>query len=232
MHLLIVLLVALPLASALLAPFLARSVDQRVARISILFTLGAFVVSLALLGFAIAGEGPIEVAPAGSWGILLFDPLSALMGVVISGISLIVHVYSMRYMAEEAGYARFFVLLDLMTAALLIMVAAGDMLTLLIVWHLIGVLLYFLVGQDTRSKTAYDYGLWTFFTYRIGDVPLVLAAGLLYYAYGSWSLSEIFAGIASDGQTRMVLGLPLAEAVGYLIAMAAFARSAQFFLHT
>ena len=56
-----------------------------------------------------------------------------------------VHVYAVRYMAEEPGYARFYILLDLMAAAILLMVAAGDLVTLLVAWHLIGVLLYFLL---------------------------------------------------------------------------------------
>ena len=84
------------------------------------------------------------------------------MGVLIAGISLIVHVYSVRYMAEEAGYARFFALLDLMTAALLVMVAAGDLVTLVVSWHVIGVLLYFLLAHDLRRQNAFRYAFWTF----------------------------------------------------------------------
>jgi NADH-quinone oxidoreductase subunit L len=154
------------------------------------------------------------------------------MAVVISGISYIVHVYSIRYMAEEPGYARFFILLDLMTAALLAMVAAGDLIMLLLAWYLIGVVLYFLLGHDTRSHTAYRYAFWTFFTYRIGDLPLVLAAVLLYQAFGTWSLPEIFAHIDAAPATTTLFGLPLTETVGLLVALAAFARSAQFLLHT
>jgi NADH-quinone oxidoreductase subunit L len=154
------------------------------------------------------------------------------MAFVITGISLIVHVYSVRYMAQERGYPRFFVLLDLMTAALLLMVSAGDLITLLIAWHLIGVLLYFLLGHDTASQTAHRYAAWTFLTYRFGDLPLLLAAGLLYQAFGTWSLTEVFARLASAPQTRTLFDLPLAETVAGLVALAAFARSAQFLLHT
>ncbi|MEZ5449012.1 MAG: proton-conducting transporter membrane subunit [Thiolinea sp.] len=149
------------------------------------------------------------------------------MAFVIALISLLVRLYSVRYMVEEAGYVRFFILLDLMTAALLTMVAAGDLITLLIAWHLIGVLLYFLLGQDMRSASAHRYGFWTFITYRFGDLPLVLAAVLLFHAYESWSLPVIFERAALNPQQPTLLGLPAVETAAALVALAAFARSAQ-----
>ena len=227
----VLLMVALPLASALLGHLLADTFGRQVARLSIALSLGAFVVSVALL-IEMLGGGPAGVlALANGWGLLLLDPLSSLMAVVVSGISLIVHLFARRYMAEESGYARFFVLLDLMTAALLVMVSAGDLITLLVAWHLVGVLLYFLLGQDVQSPTAYRYAFWTLLTYRVGDLPLVLAAGLLFRAYGTWSLPEIFAAMGADTPAQ-ILGLPVPEVVGGLIALSAFARSAQFLLHT
>ena len=85
----------------------------------------------------------------------------------------------------------------LMTAALLVMVAAGDLITLLIAWHLIGVLLYFLLGHDTRSRSAYRYGFWTFITYRFGDLPLLLAAAVLFHTFHTWSLPGVFGALRS-----------------------------------
>lgn len=227
----VLLIAGLPLAGALLGHLLAGILGRRVARLSIGLSLGTFVASVALLSWMLGGAPAATLALADDWGLLLLDPLSSLMAVVVSGISLIVHLFARRYMAEEGGYARFFVLLDLMTAALLLMVSAGDLITLLIAWHLVGVFLYFLLGQDVRSHTAYRYAFWTLLTYRIGDMPLVLAAGLLFHAYGTWSLPEIFAAMAAGPQAQ-VLGMPLPEVVGGLIALAAFARSAQFLLHT
>lgn len=229
---LILLVPALPLLSALLTHLSAAHLGRRVARVSVAGAGLTFVAAAVALSLALMGEGPQQLALADGWAILLFDPLSTLMALVVSGIGLIVHLYSVRYMAEEAGYARFFVLLDLMTAALLAMVAAGDLITLVLTWHLIGVLLYFLLGHDTHSPSAYRYAMWTFFTYRIGDLPLVLAAGVLYHAYGTWSLPEIFARLTADPSAHGWLGLPIAEWVGILVALAAFARSAQFLLHT
>ncbi len=229
---LVLLLPALPLASALVTHLSGSVIGHRSARISVAGGTLAFAVAAVLLIAAIVGEDPSHTAIADGWGSLLFDPLSVLMSVLITGISLLVRIYSVRYMAEESGYPRFFVLLDLMSAALLVMVAAGDLITLLIVWHLIGVLLYFLLGHDTRSRSAYRYGFWTFITYRIGDIPLLLAAAVLYQAYGTWSLPELFEALAANPEAATFFGLPVAEVVASLIAMAAFARSAQFLLHT
>lgn len=223
---------ALPLLSALACALLAPRLGQRVAHISIGATFLAFLTAIVLLAGTLQGNGPGPFALHDGWGILLADPLSTLMAVVISGISLVVHLYSRRYMVEEPGYARFFVLLDLMTAALLLMVAAGDLLTLLVAWHLVGVLLYLLLGHDTTSHSAQRYAQWTLLTYRIGDLPLLFAAGLLFHAYGTWSLSELFERIAADPLAHSFMGLPLVEVVGGLVALAAFARSAQILLHT
>ncbi len=232
MEQLVVVIAALPLLSAVSVQLLSAPLGRRVARLSAVFTGITFALAAIVVSVAIAVGAPGQIALAGSWGVFLFDPLSSLMGAFIAGISLIVHIYSLRYMAEEAGYARFFVLLDLMTATLLVMVAAGDLITLLIAWHLVGVLLYFLLGHDTRSQSAHRYAFWTLITYRIGDLPLVLAAGLLYQAFDTWSLPEIFARIGEGAPSHTVFGLPLAGVVAGLVAMAAFARSAQFLLHT
>ncbi len=232
MERLVVLVAVLPLGSALLIQLFSRHLGGRAGVVSVAFTAVTFILAATVLWQALTGRPPAITDWGGSWGLLLFDPLGSLMAVVITGISFIVHVYSVRYMAEEPGYARFFVLLDLMTAALLVLVAAGDLITLLVAWHLIGVLLYFLLGQDSRSPSAYRYGLWTLLTYRIGDLPLVLAAGLLYHAYGTWSLPEIYEAMAALPDGHGFLGLSLPEVVGALVAVAAFARSAQFLLHT
>ena len=232
MDLLILLIPALPMVSAMLTHLLAPGLGRDAARISAGFSLLTFLLAAALLVLAIMGERQVAAMLGQQWGIILFDPLSSLMAVVISGISLIVHLYSIRYMAEEKGYARFFVMLDLMTASLLLMVTAGDLITLLVAWHLVGVFLYFLLGQDTQSHKAYRYGLWTFVTYRIGDLPLVLAAVALFHAYDTWSLAEIFEQLAANPNATTFFELPLSEVVGALVALAAFARSAQFLLHT
>jgi len=232
MHQLILLVIALPFVSAVLTQLLSLRLGRRAASLSIASSWLTFLCAAAGIWVALTSPGHHEYSLFADWGVIRFDSLSILMAVVIATISLIVHLYSVRYMVEEPGYPRFFALLDGMTGTLLLMVAAGDMITLLVAWHLVGILLYFLLGYDTRSRPASRYAFWTLITYRFGDLPLMLAAVLLYQAFGSWSLSVIFERVADAPGTQTVFGLPLIEMVGGLVAVAAFARSAQFLLHT
>lgn len=229
---LIILLPTLPLLSALLIALFAGRSRRVLARLSVAFAIATFLLAAASLGFYLAEQQPRWLSFGLPWGSLYLDPLSSIMALVVAGISLVVHVYSVRYMAEEPGYGRFFALLDLMAAAILLMVAAGDLITLLVAWQLIGILLYFLLGHDLRRPASQRYAFWTFFTYRLGDVPLILAAVLLYQAYGTVSLPALFERISAAPDAHTVFGLPLTTVVGLLVALAAFARSAQFPLHT
>lgn len=203
-----------------------------VASVSAGLILLTFLISAYLLIALITGTEQLSVSIGKGWGILQLDPLGALMSFVIAGISLVVHMYSKRYMFDEEGYVRFYVLLGLMTSSLLMMVSAADLITLLVAWHLIGVLLYFLLGHDTDNLSTQKYAMWTLITYRIGDLPLVLAAALLYQTYGTFVLSDIFHLISTSEQTPYLFGVSVLEIAGTLIAIAAFARSAQFLLHT
>ena len=222
---------ALPIVSAILTQLLSVRLGRRVAWLSVTATSITFALTVVILALHLAGVAGDPVSTSHDWGVLLNDPLSAIMGVLIVGISLIVHLYSVRYMAEEPGYARFFVLLDLMTAALLVMVSAGDLVTLIIAWHVIGVLLYFLLGHDMRRQSPFRYAFWTLFTYRIGDVALIVAAAILYHAYDTWSLTEMFSRIQTSPEVPGFMGMTALEAAAVFLALAAFARSAQFFLH-
>lgn len=226
------LLPAMPLFSAVLIMLFAGRWERGSARLSVVFGVITFLLAAASLALYLSQRNAQWMSFGPVWGSLYHDPLSSVMSLLVAGISLVVHVYSVRYMAEERGYVRFFVLLDLMTATILLMVAAGDLITLLVAWHLVGVLLYFLLGHDLRRPVAQRYAFWTFFTYRIGDLPLVLAAVLLYQAFGTLSLPALFAHISASPGTETVFGFPLASTVALLVALAAFARSAQFPLHT
>ena len=229
----VLLLPVLPLASAVLMCLLTAALGRAVVRIAVAMGTLTLALSGVLLGLKLAGLETDLASLGTSWGSLLFDPLGLVMVVLIAIISLVVRVYSVRYMVEQDGYIRFFVLLDLMVATLLVLVMAGDLITLLVAWHLVGVLLYFLLGHDMRSPSAHRYGFWTFMTYRLADAPLLVAAVLLFGAYDTWSLPDIYRQVEADpGGAATIWGLPLAEVVGGLVALAAFARSAQFLLHT
>ena len=222
----------LGLVSALAVSISAPRIGERVSSVSIGFSLAIFALALGLF----LRQLSVEQGQLATIGISLFtiyfDSLTALMALAVSAISVMVHLYSARYLRDDPSYVRFFVLLDAINAAIMLMVLAGDVLTLLLAWHSIGVILYFLLNHDTRREAANRYAFWTLITHRLGDLPLVAAAALLYYAYGTLSIPIIFQSIAEDPDRNTVLGLPISESVGLLILLAAFAKSAQFPLHT
>ncbi len=220
----------LPAASALVILAFLRRARRPAARVSVATLVLTLALALALLVRYLMEGGVAAVDSGGIFGSLWLDPLSLVLWAFVSGISLIVHIYSVRYMAEEPGYARFFALLDLMTAVILVMVSAANLLTLLAAWFLVGVLLYFLLGHDHRRPAAGRYAFWTQITYRFGDLPLWFAALILVHYYHSTSLPVIFARI-QHGPPALLWGLPVTELAGFLLALAAFARSAQFPLH-
>lgn len=221
----------IPVVSALvILAFLGRH-KRAAARVGVYSVAITFVASLAsLIGYGFTRH-PQVVALQHSWGSIWLDPLSLIMWAFVSGIALLVHMYSVRYMAEEPGYPRFFALLNLMTATILFMVSAADLVTLLGAWFLVGIFLYFLLGHDTNRREAGRYAFWTKLTYRVGDLPLWLTAFVLYDTYHSISLPVIFARIASAPSPAHIWGLPVPAVVGIAIAISAFARSAQFPLH-
>ncbi|MEY6433883.1 proton-conducting transporter membrane subunit [Thioalkalicoccus limnaeus] len=227
------LLPLLGVCSAVTVLVSARRLGEGVARVSAGFSLAIFVLALILFVKQVSGDGQGQLATIGiGLFTLYFDALTALMALAVSAISLVVHLYSIRYMRDDPAYTRFFVQLDGINAMIMLMVLAGDLLTLLLAWHSIGVLLYFLLNHDTRRAAANRYAFWTLITHRIGDLPLMAAAALLYYAYGTLSIPELFDAIATDPTRTTIFGLPITGAVGTLVLIAAFAKSAQFPLHT
>jgi NADH-quinone oxidoreductase subunit L len=222
----------LALLSALCTRLLWHRMGPNVAGISVGFSALILLLAVAMFATQLVTGG----ARTASLGLSLFtlqiDALSTLMALAVSGISLIVHVFSVRYMQDDPGYLRFFLLLDGVIAVILLMVMAGDLLTLLLAWHLLGVLLYFLLNHDSARASATRYAFWTLFTHRVGDLPLLAAIALLYHAYGTLSIPELFARVAESPGVTTVFGLPVTETAGLLVLFAAFAKSAQFPLHT
>ena len=220
------------LCSALAVYLTGARLGERVARISVFCSALALVLALALfLNQFWADQGRLV-----SVGLTIFtlyvDWLSTLMALLVSAIGLVVHVFSVRYMQDDPAYTRFFMLLDTIIGVILLMVLAGDLLTLLLAWHLLGVCLYFLLSHQTQRPSATRYAFWTLFTHRIGDLPLLAATALAYHSYGTLSLPTLFERVAAAPDATTLLGLPFAEAMGLLILLAAFAKSAQFPFHT
>ncbi len=205
---------------------------EGVARISVVSSALTLVLALVLFLNQLWAESGQLVGFGLSVFTLYIDWLSTLMALLVSAIGLVVNVYSVRYMQDDPAYTRYFMLLDGIIGIILLMVLAGDLLTLLLAWHLIGVFLYFLLNHDTRRPAANRYAFWTLLTHRIGDLPLLAITALAYHTYGTLSLPTLFERVAEAPHAATLLDLPFAETVGMLVLIAAFAKSAQFPLHT
>jgi NADH-quinone oxidoreductase subunit L len=222
----------LMLLSALAVALSAARLGEGIARISVGASALALALALALFLQQLGADQSRLVGGGLAIFSLYVDWLSTLMALLVTAIGLVVHVFSVRYMQDDPAYTRFFVLLDVIIGVIVLMVLSGDLLTLLLAWHLLGVCLYFLLNHETRRPAATRYAFWTLFTHRIGDLPLLAVTALAYHTYGTLSLPDLFERVAATPDATTLLGLPFAETVGVLILLAAFAKSAQFPFHT
>src|SRR3990172_3304021 len=128
------------------------------------------------------GIGSFEVP----WTVRL-DPLSALMILVVTGVGLLIHVYSIAYMHEEprGGYARFFCYMNLFCFFMLVLVLGGNFLVMFVGWEGVGLCSYLLIGFWYEKKSASDAGKKAFITNRIGDWGFILGMFLVFFAFGT-----------------------------------------------
>ena len=155
------------------------------------------------------------------------DALSALMLMVITGVGFLIHVYSVGYMEHDTGFARFFSYMNFFIFSMLTLVLAADLVILIIGWALVALSSYLLIGFWHDRPTAVAAARKAFITQVIGDVALVIAAFLIVLNTHTLSLPNIFARTQA-----FPAGGALVTGVCVLLAIGAFAKSAQFPLHT
>jgi NADH-quinone oxidoreductase subunit L len=159
---------------------------------------------------------------------ILVDPLSVFMSLVVSGVSFLIHVYSVAYMASDRGYARYFAYLNYFVFSMLLLVLAANFILLIVGWAFVGAASYLLISFWYRRATATYAGIKAFVMNVIGDVGLVIAAFLLLSETGSLDYARMFEGageaFAQNDGTLVAACL--------LILVGAFAKSAQLPLHT
>jgi NADH-quinone oxidoreductase subunit L len=158
---------------------------------------------------------------------LLLDPLSVFMALVVSGISMLIHLYSVSYMASDRGYARFFSYLNFFVFSMLLLVLAGNFFFLIVGWAFVGAASYLLISFWYRRTTATAAGIKAFVINVVGDVGLVLGTYFIFKQTGSLDFLRAFegAGELSRNNGELVAGC-------LLLLVGAFAKSAQVPLHT
>ncbi|MDH1178432.1 NADH-quinone oxidoreductase subunit L [Achromobacter mucicolens] len=240
------LLIALaPLAGAILAGlfgtgFLGRPIGRRASHvITILGVLISAIGSVVVLGDVLNGlrfDGAVY-----TWSLIgqtkleigfLIDPLSAMMMVVVTSVSLMVHIYTIGYMADDPGYQRFFSYISLFTFSMLMLVMSNNMVQLFFGWEAVGLVSYLLIGFWYTRPTAIFANMKAFLINRVGDFGFVLGIGLLFAYAGTMHYGEVFA------QADKLAGMTLPGSDWMLLTVAciclfigAMGKSAQVPLH-
>ncbi|MGK7295736.1 MAG: NADH-quinone oxidoreductase subunit L, partial [Candidatus Wenzhouxiangella sp. M2_3B_020] len=158
---------------------------------------------------------------------LHLDALSLWMMLIVTGVGLLVHVFSAAFMAGDPGYARYFAYLNLFVAAMLVLVLADDLVVLYAGWEAVGLCSYLLIGHWYDDAGNGFAARKAFVVTRLGDVALLLAILALFAAFGTLEIEAVLA--AAGNQWTPGTGIALLVAV--LVLVGAIGKSAQFPLH-
>ncbi|MGZ5324094.1 MAG: NADH-quinone oxidoreductase subunit L [Solirubrobacterales bacterium] len=234
------LILAFPLAGSLLIAFAWRALPGRSAG-----WIGTGAIGLSFI-CAIAAcvdllDHPVEdrqltsslydYAAAGGLDVqmnVLVDPLSVFMCLVVTGVSALIHLYSISYMTSDEGFRRFFAYLNFFVFSMLLLVLAGNLVLLIVGWAFVGFASYALISFWFRRETATRAGMKAFVINVAGDVGLVLAALFIFRELGTFDLLQIFERAPEELTTNE----GVAVAIGCLLLVGAAAKSAQVPLHT
>ncbi|MDQ5833158.1 MAG: NADH-quinone oxidoreductase subunit L, partial [Actinomycetota bacterium] len=159
---------------------------------------------------------------------LLLDPLSIFMALTVSGVSTLIHLYSVSYMRSDRGYTRFFAYLNFFVFSMLLLVLAGNFLLLIVGWAFVGAASYLLISFWYRRTTATRAGIKAFVINVVGDVGLVLGTYFIFKGSGSLDFLTTFDSVEETWSSND--GDLVAGCIGLLVG--AFAKSAQVPLHT
>ena len=162
----------------------------------------------------------------------LIDSLSAMMMSVVTAISLLVHVYSVAYMADERDVPRFFAYLSLFTFSMLALVMGNNVIQLFFGWEAVGVMSYLLIGFWLEKREATSAGLKAFLVNRIGDLGFIIGLGMIFAYTGTVHYADIFQSRdALLGAVVPCLGISAVTAICLFLFIGAIGKSAQFPLH-
>ena len=173
---------------------------------------------------SVAGIGPLKI----DLGIMI-DNITAIMLVVVTLISFLVHLFSTAYMSGDVRYSRYFAYLGFFSFSMLGIVLTNNFFLMYVFWELVGISSYLLIGHWYEKKSAADASKKAFIVNRVGDVGMFIGINILWANYHTFTFEKIFAAIAG-GQIPYDSN-PWLTAAGILIFCGAIGKSAQFPLH-
>ena len=164
----------------------------------------------------------------------LIDRLTVTMMLVVTSVSLMVHIYTIGYMSEDAGYQRFFSYISLFTFSMLMLVMSNNFMQLFFGWEAVGLVSYLLIGFWYTRPTAIYANLKAFLVNRVGDFGFLLGIGLVLMVFGTLDYAAVFANVAAHADDMAPIAgmsVNLLTAICILLFVGAMGKSAQFPLH-
>jgi NADH-quinone oxidoreductase subunit L len=166
----------------------------------------------------------------------LVDRLTVTMMTVVTFVSLMVHVYTIGYMADDPGYQRFFAYISLFTFSMMMLVMANNFLQLFFGWEAVGLVSYLLIGFWFTRPTAIYANLKAFLANRVGDFGFLLGIGFIFATFGTLDYAAVFGNaqrILPNLQVELIPGMPwaLVSVICICLFIGAMGKSAQFPLH-
>ncbi len=237
-------IIALPLIASIISGFFGKLIGDRNSEIitSLLVTISAIFSALILYevifnqyqdNIIIAtwiSSGSLDV----NWSMKI-DPLSAIMLVVVTSVSSLVHIYSIGYMSHDPHKPRFMAYLSLFTFAMLMLVTSDNFIQLFFGWEGVGLCSYFLIGFWFKKDKANKAAIKAFVVNRVGDFGFALGIFLIFYLFGTVNYSEVFELIPTIIDKNLIfLGVELnaIDLICLLLFIGAMGKSAQILLHT
>ena len=237
-------IIALPLLASIISGFFGKLIGDRNSEIitSLLVTISAILSAFVLYevifnqyqnNIKIAtwmNSGSLEV----NWSMKI-DSLSAIMLVVVTSVSSLVHIYSIGYMSHDPHKPRFMAYLSLFTFAMLMLVTADNFIQLFFGWEGVGLCSYFLIGFWFKKDTANAAAIKAFVVNRVGDFGFALGIFLIFYLFGTVNYSEVFELIPTIIDEKITfLGIKInsIDLICLLLFIGAMGKSAQILLHT
>ncbi len=240
-------IIFLPLFAFIIAGFVSRVAQKKLADIVAQIVTVSFLVIAAILSIIVFvdiwknGAHPTTtiiswISSGGfsaNWAVKA-DQLTAIMLVVVTFVSSLVHIYSLGYMYEDKSLARFMSYLSLFTFFMLVLVTGDNFLQLFVGWEGVGLASYLLIGFWFKKQSANAAAIKAFVANRVGDFGLIIAIALIYMTFGTIEYTSIFAQVASHLNDKFALfGTEFRniDAICILLFIGAMGKSAQIGLH-
>src|SRR5579871_6204838 len=233
-----------PLVGALLAGLLGRRIGRAGAHSVTILGVALSFIAACVIAVDVIGHGHTFNGSVYTWTTIgdarleigfLIDPLTVLMMLVVSFVSLMVHVYTIGYMHDDPGYQRFFSYISLFTFSMLMLVMSNNFLQLFFGWEAVGLVSYLLIGFWYTRPTAVYANLKAFIVNRIGDFGFLLGLALILAHFGTLDYAQVFsqAPAMKSATVQLVPGAPwmLMSVVCICLFIGAMGKSAQFPLH-